>query len=180
MVPPAQRRIIRSCTTCNIAVEPRNPDNTTTLYTDAPSDHLVLKAPHSGRYYMVWNKLSDEPLSTPSKRWIIRCWSRILGASLLNLNATVGWTDGQGVGPSNAWAQTLDQNCSQTLRRRMPVPSVHPTAHIEPVGCRTHLTHVKYRASDHPTIWNWFQLIQFSAFEFSVDSFASTLLPWTL
>jgi hypothetical protein len=61
----------------------------------------------------------DEPLSLPSKCRFIRCWSRSLGVSLLNLNATVGWTDCQGVGSSDAWAQTLDQNCSQTLRHRM-------------------------------------------------------------
>jgi hypothetical protein len=68
---------------------------------------------------MNWNTPSDELLCTPSKRRIIRCWSKSLGASLLNLNATVGWTDGQGVGSSDALAQTLDQNCSQTLRCRM-------------------------------------------------------------
>jgi hypothetical protein len=89
------------------------------LYTDTPSDHPVLKATHLGRYCMIWNTPSDEPLSIPSKRRIIRCWSKCLGTSLFNLNATVGWTDGQGVGSSDAWAQTLDQNCSQTLRRRM-------------------------------------------------------------
>jgi hypothetical protein len=117
--PPAKRRIIRSLTVPNIVIEPRNPNNAPTLYTDAPSDHPVLKAPHLGRYCMNWNTPSDEPLCIPSKRRIIRCWSKSLGASLLNLNATVGWTDGQGVGSSDAWAQTLDQNCSQTLRRRM-------------------------------------------------------------
>jgi hypothetical protein len=68
---------------------------------------------------MIWIKASDEPLCNQSKRWFIQCWSRSLGASLLDLNATVGWTDGQGVKSSDAWAQTLDQNCSQTLRRRM-------------------------------------------------------------
>jgi hypothetical protein len=119
MVPPAERRIIRCLTTPNIAVKPRNPDNAPTLYTDAPSDHPVLKAPHSGRYCMIWNTPSDEPLSIPSKRRFIRCWSSCLGASLYDLNATVGWTDGQGVRSSDAWAQTLDQNCNQTLRRRM-------------------------------------------------------------
>jgi hypothetical protein len=62
MVPPAERRIIRSLIEANIAVEPRNPDNTPTLYTDAPSDHPVLKAPHLGRYYMIWIKASDEPM----------------------------------------------------------------------------------------------------------------------
>jgi hypothetical protein len=117
--PPAERRIIRCLTAPNIAVEPRNPDNAPTLYTDAPSDHPVLKAPHSGQYCMIWNTPSDEPMNIPSKRRFIRCWSRSFGASLLNLNATVEWTDGQGVGSSDAWAQTLDQNCSQTLRRRM-------------------------------------------------------------
>jgi hypothetical protein len=55
----------------------------------------------------------------PSKRRFIRCWSRILGASLLNLNATIGWIDGQGVGSSGAEARSLDPYCSETLRRRM-------------------------------------------------------------
>jgi hypothetical protein len=117
--PPAKRRIIWCLTAPNIVVEPRNPDNAPTLYTDAPSDHPVLKAPRSGRYCMFCNTTSDEPLSIPFKRRFIRCWSISFGASLLNLNATVGWTDGQGVGPSDAWAHTIDQNCSQTLRRQM-------------------------------------------------------------
>jgi hypothetical protein len=55
----------------------------------------------------------------PSKRQFIRCWSRTLGVSLLNLNATVEWTDGQGVVSSSAEARSLDLYCSQTLRRRM-------------------------------------------------------------
>jgi hypothetical protein len=59
----------------------------------------------------------------------------------------------------------------------MPVLSVHPMIHFESVGCRTHPTRVKTGASDHPTLLTCFQLIQFSAFEFFVDSFASTLLP---
>jgi hypothetical protein len=62
MVPPVKRRIIRSLTAPNIAVEPRNPDNAPTLYTDAPSVYPVLKTPHLGRYYMIWIP-SDEPLS---------------------------------------------------------------------------------------------------------------------
>jgi hypothetical protein len=37
----------------NTAVEPKNPDNALTLYTDAPSDHPVLKTSHSGRYCMI-------------------------------------------------------------------------------------------------------------------------------
>jgi hypothetical protein len=119
MVPPAERRIIRCVTAPNIVVEPRNPDNAPTLYTDAPSDHPVLKAPNLGRYCTIWINGSDEPLCKQSKRRFIRCWSGSLGASLLSLNATVGWTDVQGVGSSDAWAQTLDQNCSQTLRRRL-------------------------------------------------------------
>jgi hypothetical protein len=45
-------RIIRSLTEPNIAVEPRNPDNTPIVYTDASSDHPVLKPSHSGRYCM--------------------------------------------------------------------------------------------------------------------------------
>jgi hypothetical protein len=45
--------VIRSLIASNIAVEPRNPDNALTLYTDAPSDHPVLKTPHSGRYCMI-------------------------------------------------------------------------------------------------------------------------------
>jgi hypothetical protein len=53
MVPPAKRRIIRCLTAPNLVVEPRNPDNAPTLYTDTPSDHPVLKAPHSGRYCMI-------------------------------------------------------------------------------------------------------------------------------
>jgi hypothetical protein len=36
----------------NITVEPSNPVNTPMLYTDAPSDHPVLKSTHSGQYYM--------------------------------------------------------------------------------------------------------------------------------
>jgi hypothetical protein len=55
----------------------------------------------------------------PSKRRFIWCWSRSLGASLLNLNATVGWTNGQSVGSSGAEARSLDPYCSQTLRHRM-------------------------------------------------------------
>jgi hypothetical protein len=117
--PPAERRIIQSLTDSNIAVEPRNPDNAPTLYTDTLSDHPVLMAPHLGRYCMIWIKASDEPLSIQSKRRFIRCWSRSLGASLLNLNATIRWTNGQGVGSSDALVQSLDQNCSQTLRHRV-------------------------------------------------------------
>jgi hypothetical protein len=55
----------------------------------------------------------------PSKRRFIWCWRRSLGASLLNLNATVIWTDGQGIGSSGAEARSLDPYCSQTLRCRM-------------------------------------------------------------
>jgi hypothetical protein len=62
----------------------------------------------------------------------------------------------------------------------MSVPSVHPMVHFDSNGHRTHLTHLEMRASDHLTLWTWFQLVQFSTFKFSVDSFASTLLPWTL
>jgi hypothetical protein len=51
--PPVKRRIIRSLIASNIAVEPGNTNNAPTLYTDAPSDHLVLKTPHSGRYCMI-------------------------------------------------------------------------------------------------------------------------------
>jgi hypothetical protein len=65
MAPPAERQIIRSLIWANIAIEPWNPDNTPTLYTDAPSDHPVLKTSHSGRYYMIWIRPSDEPLSIP-------------------------------------------------------------------------------------------------------------------
>jgi hypothetical protein len=46
--PPAKRGIIRSLIASNIAVEPKNPDNALTLYTDAPSDYPVLKTSHSG------------------------------------------------------------------------------------------------------------------------------------
>jgi hypothetical protein len=59
----------------------------------------------------------------------------------------------------------------------MPAPSVHLTAHFEFFGHRTHPTHVNNWTLVHPTLSFSFQLIQFSAFEFSVDSFASTLLP---
>jgi hypothetical protein len=59
----------------------------------------------------------------------------------------------------------------------MPVLSAHPTVHFEFAGYRTHPMHVNNGASVHPTLCFLFQLIQFSAFEFSVDSFASTLLP---
>jgi hypothetical protein len=38
MVPPAERRIIRCLTAPNIVVEPRNPDNAPTPYTD--EDHV--------------------------------------------------------------------------------------------------------------------------------------------
>jgi hypothetical protein len=100
--PPAKRRIIRCLTTPNIAVEPRNPDNAPTLYTDAPSDHPVLKTPHSERYCMIWIQPSDELLSPLSKCQFLRCWSSCLGTSLYDLNATIGWTDGQGVGSSGA------------------------------------------------------------------------------
>jgi hypothetical protein len=62
MVPPAERRIIRSLIRANMVVEPWNPDNTPTLYTDAPSDHLVLKAPHLGQFCLIWIKPSDEPI----------------------------------------------------------------------------------------------------------------------
>jgi hypothetical protein len=68
-------------------------------------DHEIfcsVKTSHSGWYCMIWIKPSDEPLSTSSKRRFIRCWSSWLGASLYDLNATVGWTDGQGVGSSDA------------------------------------------------------------------------------
>jgi hypothetical protein len=55
-----------------------------------------------------------------SKHRFIRCWSNCFGASLYDLNATVGWTVGQGFGSSGAgrcWA--LTNLCCQTLRRRM-------------------------------------------------------------
>jgi hypothetical protein len=54
-----------------------------------------------------------------SKRRFIQCWSSWLCASQYDLNVTVGWTDGQGVGSSDAYALSLDPYCSQTLRCRM-------------------------------------------------------------
>jgi hypothetical protein len=38
------------------------PRQYTDAYTDAPSDHPVLKAPHLGRYCMIWIKASDGPM----------------------------------------------------------------------------------------------------------------------
>jgi hypothetical protein len=183
MVPPAECRIIRSIIEANIAVEPWNPDNTPTLYTDAPSDHPVLKAPHLGRYCMIWIKASNEPMVSSiqalvhpvlkQKSWRVsveyECnrrmnrWSRHRIVRCLS---------------ADPWPELYPN--PKASDEPMPVPSVHPTVHFEFVGCGTHPTRVNYGASDHPTLWTWFQLIQFSAFEFSVESFASTLLPWTL
>jgi hypothetical protein len=63
MVPLRRRWIIRSLTDPNIAVEPRNQDNAPTLYTDALSDHPLLKSTYSGQYCMFQTQASDEPLS---------------------------------------------------------------------------------------------------------------------
>jgi hypothetical protein len=91
-----------------------------------------------------------------SKRRSIRCWSRSFGASLYVLNATVGWTVGQGIGSSGAegaepWSLLLPN--PKASDEPMPVPSVHPTVCFESFDHRTHPTHVETRVSVHPTLW---------------------------
>jgi hypothetical protein len=61
--PLRRRRIIRSLTGANIAVEPCDPVNALTLCTDAPSDHPMLKSTHSVQYCVVQTVVPDEPLS---------------------------------------------------------------------------------------------------------------------
>jgi hypothetical protein len=113
--PPAMLRIILSLTDSNIVVEPWNPDNT-------PKPRRIIRCwrLHT-RGGTVWFELNCQMNHWVylSKHQFIRCWSRSLGASLLNLNAIIGWTDGQGVGSSGAEARSLDPYYSQTLRRRM-------------------------------------------------------------
>jgi hypothetical protein len=52
-----------------------------------------------------------------SKRQFIRCWSKSFGASLYVLNATVGWTAGQGIRSSGG--EEAEPYCCQTLSHRM-------------------------------------------------------------
>jgi hypothetical protein len=105
------------------------------------------------------------------------------GTSLFLLNATVGWTIGQGIGSSGAEGadpSPLLLPNPKASDEPMPVPSVHPTVCFESFGHRTHPTHVEMRARFIRRCDFDFNSSNSSAFEFFVDSFASTLLPWTL
>jgi hypothetical protein len=76
--PLRRRRIIRSLTGANIAVEPCDPVNALTHCTDALSDHPVLKSTHLVQYCVVQTVASDEPLS-----WIWSVGSSGVEANLL-------------------------------------------------------------------------------------------------
>jgi hypothetical protein len=181
--PPAVRRIIRSLIEANIAIEPWNLDNTPTLYTDATSDHPVLKAPHMGRYCMIWIKAPDEPMVSSiqaSAHPVLKQKSWCVSVKFKCNRRMNRWSRRRIVRCLSPEPWPILSPNPKAYDELMPVLSVHPTVHFEFVGCRTYPTRVNKGASDHPTLWTWFQLIHFSAFEFSVDCSASTLLPWTL
>jgi hypothetical protein len=117
--PLHRRRIIRSLTRPNIAVEPCDPANAPTHCTDAPSDHPMLKSTHSVRYCVVQTQASNEPPS-----WIWSVGSSGAEANLLALLYMI-WkqaSDRPLVRASNhpvLKRQSSDPYYYQTLRHRM-------------------------------------------------------------
>jgi hypothetical protein len=156
-----RRRIIRSLTGADIAVEPSDLVDTLTLCTDAPSDYLGMKSTHSMQYCVVQTMASELTL----KRRFIRCWSNSFGASLCDLNVNIKWTTGKNIRSSSAEEVELWTLLLPNLRspnEPMLGPSVHPTVSFENSSCKTHPTNVEKRASVHLTLWLKLQLIQFN------------------
>jgi hypothetical protein len=155
MVPPSMRRIIRSHTCPYIAIEHKWPRHCTdamhrhTVSLSGATEHPLGAVLCSSKTCVGWT--TEEFM----KRRFIWCWSKILGASLSNLNEGVGWTAGQGVGSSGAEATELQSISLPNPRspdEPMLGPSVHPTVTFEYTSRRTHPTHLEKLASVHPTL----------------------------
>jgi hypothetical protein len=91
-------------------------------------------------------------------------WSTSFGASLYDLNVSVGWkvestVRSSGAEPIEAQAVLLPN--PKASDEPLPIPSVHPTVTFEFLGWWIHLAHLEMQVSVHPTLYFEFQLVQF-------------------
>jgi hypothetical protein len=150
-----KRRIILSLTSRYIAVEANWPSQCTDAIIRRTNGLSGAEEHPLGASLFDSNAGVGWTAEVSMKHRFIRCWSNLLGASLSNSNEGVGWTAGQSVGSSGVEAvevQTLLLPNPKASDELMLVPSVHPTDTFELSSCRTHLTQLESRASDHLTL----------------------------
>jgi hypothetical protein len=139
-VPLRKRRIIRSLTSFNIAIEPTNTDNTPTIIR-CTVGLSGAEGPPLGASLYDSNRGVGWTAGDLLKCRFIRCWRRNLDASLYDLNEGITWTICLSVGSSGAEeteAQTLLLPNPRASDELMLVPSVHSTVTFEFSSRRTH------------------------------------------